>query len=159
MGSELMQAKTNADYAAARALFQEYAAQLGIDLGFQGFDAELERLPDMYGPPTGFLLLARDAGDYAGCVSVRHWSEHSCEIKRLYVRATARGSGLGRALVLAAIGHAERIGYRRMLLDTLPEMHAARALYSALGFRPCEAYRLNPIAGTAYMALDLAPCR
>ena len=159
MGSELIRVETDAGYAAARTLFQEYAMQLGIDLGFQGFDAELERLPDIYGPPAGVLLLARDAGDFAGCVGVRHWSEFSCEIKRLYVRAGARGSGLGRALVRAAIGHAERIGYRRMLLDTLPDMRAARALYSALGFRHCEAYRHNPIAGSAYMALDLASCR
>ena len=157
MSGELAQAHTDADYALARALFQEYASQLAIDLCFQGFEAELQQLPDMYGPPGGFLLLARGGGDCTGCVGVRRWSEDSCEMKRLYVRAGARGGGTGRALVQAAIEQAGRIGYRRMLLDTLPDMRAAQALYSALGFRACEAYRHNPISGAAFMALELAP--
>jgi putative acetyltransferase len=77
-------------------------------------------------------------------------------MKRLYVRDAARGRGLGRTLVLAAIEAASSIGYRRMLLDTLADMLSARRLYAQLGFRDCEPYRHNPIPGTAFMALDLA---
>jgi GNAT superfamily N-acetyltransferase len=155
LASVVIAAQTDAEYAAARALFCEYAATLGVDLGFQGFDAELQQLPAMYGPPSGCLLLACADGEHIGCIGVRRWNADSCEMKRLYVRDSARGGGMGRALVIAAIERARTLGYRQMLLDTLAVMRAARRLYASFGFRPCEPYYHNPIAGAAFMALDL----
>jgi ribosomal protein S18 acetylase RimI-like enzyme len=157
MCSFVAQAQSDAEFAAARALFSEYAATLDVDLGFQGFTSELDALQSMYGPPAGCLLLARGHGEFMGCIGVRRLSAEDCEMKRLYVRPTARGVGVGHGLVLAAIERAGSMGYKRMLLDTLPDMIAARALYAGLGFRATEAYCHNPIAGTTFMVLDL--CR
>jgi GNAT superfamily N-acetyltransferase len=155
VASVVVAAQSDADYAAARLLFCEYAATLGVDLGFQGFDAELQQLPAMYGPPDGCLLLARSNGETVGCIAVRRWDAGGCEMKRLYVRSAARGGGLGRSLVAVALERARALGYRRMLLDTLAVMDAARRLYESFGFVTCEAYYHNPIAGAVYMALDL----
>jgi GNAT superfamily N-acetyltransferase len=141
----------DADLDEVRALFAEYAASLPFDLGFQGFDEELAGLPRPYAPPRGALLLAPGAG----CVAVRPLDAHVCELKRLYVRPTARGRGLGRALTLAAIDEARRIGYARMRLDTVPGMESAQALYEQLGFVEIAPYRPNPIAGARFLELQL----
>ena len=135
------------DVEPVRELLSEYAAGLGVDLSFQDFEVELADPLDFY----ELVLLA----DGKGCVALRHIDDKSCEMKRLYVRPEARGSGLGRRLAEAVIADARARGYRRMLLDTLPAMAAARALYATLGFRETEPYRFNPIEGTTYLELSL----
>ena len=76
-----------------RALLREYAASLPFELDFQGFDRELAELPGAYAPPRGALLVARTAGIVSGCVALRPLEGDSCELKRLFVRPAARGSG------------------------------------------------------------------
>lgn len=138
-----------------RSLFREYAEGLGVDLAFQGFERELAELPWEYVPPAGALLVARVAGEPVGCVGLRALEGGACEMKRLFVRPSGRGSGAGRTLAEAVIGRARDLGYERMLLDTLPAMTAARELYRSLGFVDVEPYRFNPVAGTSFMELLL----
>jgi len=137
------------------ALFREYQESLGVDLGFQGFEAELKALPGRYAPPSGRLLVARSGDELSGCVALQSLGGEECEMKRLYVRPGIRGSGTGRSLVERVIDEARGIGYRRMRLDTLPGMQSAIRLYESLGFVDVPAYRFNPVPGTRYLALDL----
>ena len=143
------------DVSAARALFEEYAASLDVDLAFQGFADELAALPEGYVPPTGALLLADLGGAPVGCAAIRALDGDACELKRLYVRPAARGHALGRVLTEAALARARELGYRRMRLDTLPTMQTAYALYRELGFREIEPYRFNPVPGTRYLEREL----
>jgi ribosomal protein S18 acetylase RimI-like enzyme len=142
-----------ADIAEIRVLFEEYARSLSIDLGFQGFNEELAGLPGVYSRPTGCLLLATAAGRSVGCVAVRRLDADRCEMKRLYVRPEARGEGVGRSLAEAAVAFGRAAGYHAMLLDTLPTMAAALALYRELGFRDVPPYRHNPVPGALFMEL------
>ncbi|HUC64396.1 MAG TPA: GNAT family N-acetyltransferase [Stellaceae bacterium] len=153
-------ARAPADIATAAALFEEYAAGLGVDLGYQGFPAELAGLPGAYAPPAGELLLALawgDSDDALGCVALRPLEGgRVCEMKRLYVRPAGRRLGLGQALVAAVVARAAALGYAEMKLDTLPSMGAAAALYRKFGFTEIAPYYASPIAGTLYLSRALS---
>jgi len=140
---------------AIRDLFLEYAESLAFNTCFGGLDEELAALPQGYVPPDGCLLLSREGPDAAGCVGVRRVDGASCEMKRLYVRPCFRRAGLGRALAVAAIERARFLGYRRMLLDSLPTMLEARSLYVSLGFTPCAPYYDNRALGSDCFELVL----
>lgn len=145
--------------AATREIFREYAAGLGVDLTFQGFEAELAALPGEYTPPGGALLLALVDGQVAACGALRPLPDvdypNACEMKRLFVRRAFRRFGLGRALAQALIERAVQGGYSTLLLDTLDDMEVARSLYSALGFEEIPPYYFNPNAGAHYLKADL----
>jgi putative acetyltransferase len=134
---------------------REYAAGVGVPLDVQDFDREVAELPGAYAPPRGALLVARGGTTLSGCVALRPLDEQTCEMKRLFVRPTARGLGLGERLALAVLAEARSRGYRRMRLDTLPAMAPAQGLYERLGFRDIEPYTANPVAGTRFLELTL----
>lgn len=147
----------------ARHILLDYAAQLGVDLCFQGFEAELTTLPVHYGEPAGLFVLALVGGAVAGCGGFRPLPEadypDACEMKRLYVRPAFRRFGLGRKLAQTLVDRALEAGYSTMLLDTLDDMEAARDLYESLGFEEVPPYYYNPIAGAHYLKCDLTAPR
>jgi GNAT superfamily N-acetyltransferase len=151
----LLQATTPREWDEAQRLVREYAASLNVDLSFQNFDHELQHFTTEYAPPTGAFILAEDADQYVACIGLRQFAEGIGEVKRLYVVPAARGLGLGRLLVERVIVVAREAGYSSLLLDTLPFMKEAQSLYVALGFKPTAPYRHNPVAGSAFLRLDL----
>ncbi|MBP6851620.1 MAG: GNAT family N-acetyltransferase [Rhodoferax sp.] len=144
---------------AMRDLMREYAQSLGVDLCFQGFDAELANLPGDYAAPRGVLLAAHVDGQLAGCCALRALDTvdyaNACEMKRLYVRPAYRRLGLGRLLAEAILDAARQAGYACVLLDTLSDMETARALYQEIGFEEIPPYYHNPIPGAHYLMARL----
>lgn len=146
--ARLREASTPADVASVRRLFAEYAHAVDQPCCFGGFERELAQLPN------GYLLLLLALEDApAGCVAVRELDSSTAEMKRLYVRAAFRGRGIGRALAEAAIGAARNAGYGRIVLDSLPKMHAALALYRELDFREVAPYLAEPTPGASCFEL------
>jgi len=136
-------------------LMREYVEALEADISFQDFESECAALPGKYARPEGVVLLAWAANEAVGIVVYRPLERRVCEMKRLYVLPRFRGTGLGRLLVEELVRDAKFHGYRRMVLDTLPSMRPAQAVYSSLGFQPIPAYYDNPLSGVIYMALEL----
>jgi putative acetyltransferase len=145
--ARLVEATRAEQVAVVRGLFAEYARFVDEPACFVDFDRELDALPGDYR-----LLLAEDV---AGCVAVRFLDPKTAEMKRLYVRSTHRGKGLGRALAEAAIALAREAGCARILLDTLPKMREAQALYEFLGFKRTEPYLREPTPGALCFELKL----
>ncbi len=152
---ELLAPVSADEWRETRDIFTEYAQSLNVDLCFQGFDEELAQLPGEYASPRGALLLARVDGAVAGCCALRPLDAadypNAAEMKRLYVRQAFRGLGLGRRLADAILDEARMAGYSCVLLDTLDDMEAARALYEDLGFEEIPPYYHNPHAGAHYL--------
>jgi putative acetyltransferase len=140
----------------ARSLFREYEAWLGMSLCFQSFEEEVAGLPGKYAPPIGRLYLAYVDGEPAGCIALRKLEPGVCEMKRLFLRDSARGRGIGVRLIEQVIADAREIGYAKMRLDTYPpKMGKAVSLYEAHGFYEIPPYYDNPHAGVLYMEKTL----
>lgn len=158
MSFTITQAHSADDLDSIKTLFQAYVVGLGLDISFQNFDHELASLPGKYAPPSGALLLAKSAstGEAIGFVGLRPLQpEGTCEMKRLYVSPSGRGTGVGRALAEAVVAEAERLGYGRMVLDTLGSMTTPLKLYRGLGFRDIEPYYHNPLGDVIFLELAL----
>jgi len=134
-------------------MFREYATWIGEEFWVRDFEDELAALPGYYRA----LLIARDDdGGLLGSAAVKHLPDGAAELKRLYVRPAARGTGLGRRLAVAAIERARELGYSVIRLDTLPRMQAALGIYATLGFKPCEPWVDHPTPGVLFFELSLA---
>lgn len=153
MPLEIIDGETRIDD--VKALFSEYAASLGIDLGYQNYDEEFSGLPGKYARPDGRLYLALVDGVPAGCIAMRRLSASCAEMKRLYVRDDYRGQRIGRLLVERVIDSAREIGCDALVLDTLASMRRAQELYHSLGFVPTKAYYEGAYPGTVFLRLPL----
>jgi len=152
----ILQAETEPQIDAARALFREYESWLGLDLCFQGFEEELRSLPGKYEPPDGRLYLAYFDDDPAGCIAMRKLEPEICEMKRLFVRGSFRGQRIGNELIGKIIDEARDAGYGKMRLDTYPaKMGKAVDLYRSHGFHEIAPYYDNPHEGVLFMELVL----
>jgi len=151
----IKKARTKTEIEDVCRLSREYEAFLDVDLCFQNFEEELAGLPGKYAPPDGDLLIGLDGEKTVGCVAVRKLGDGVCEMKRLFVRPRARGTGLGRQLAHEIILVGVELGYSLMRLDTLDRLKEAMHLYEKLGFRKTEPYYDNPLQGVVYWELEL----
>lgn len=136
-------------------IFIEYAAFLQVDLCFQDFEKELQTLHQVYLPPLGCIILAKEDNQVLGCIALKPIGEGVCEMKRLYVRPAARGKGLGNQLVEELIDFAQKVGYKTMKLDTISSLKEAIKLYRSKGFVETNAYVYNPLSDVYYFQLTL----
>lgn len=145
-----------------RKLFLEYTKMLidndktfGEYLKLQSYDRELNNLKEKYGLPFGRLYLAYIDNEVAGCIALKRIDKNNCEMKRLYVKEKYRGKKIASKLVDKIIEDANFIGYKYMLLDTLPFLKSAINLYKQKGFYEISAYNDSPMNTSIFMKLDL----
>ncbi len=143
-------------------LFREYTEMLIekdpsiIDyLTLQNYEDEIKYLERKYGQPKGRLYIAYINHKPAGCIGLRSIDDTTCEIKRLYVRPEFRGHRLGIRLMDQVVMDARMIGYHYMVLDTLPYLASAIAMYQRYGFYEIPPYNNSPMKYSIFMRYDL----
>lgn len=136
-------------------IWREYIASPTVSLDFQDNEAEFANLPGKYAAPDGRIILAERNMQIVGCIAFRKVDQEICEMKRLYVRPSARGLGLGNQLTRHLIEAAREAGYVQIRLDVLAEFEKAREIYQANGFVPADPVSHNPLPGTSFLGLIL----
>jgi GNAT superfamily N-acetyltransferase len=144
---------------AARTLLLEYGQFVASEPSVTSFcygslQDEAAKLPQSYLSQDGGAVLAEPAGFPLGFVAWRSLPAvpDAWEIKRLWVRAEARGTGLGRLLMQTLIDRAKSAGRTQLLLDTAPEvMASAYRLYLEMGFTECPPYNGPAKPAIVYM--------
>ncbi len=152
---KIVTVNTEAEYAAASALFKEYAAWLNIDLSFQNFEEELLQLKEMYSEPTGAIFLLKEDEEFIGCVAIRKKGDDIAELKRMYIKPTTRNSGGGTLLLEQALTAAKEFGYSLIRLDSLANMTPAINLYKKNGFYEIAPYYFNPEENAVFFEREL----
>jgi tRNA pseudouridine38-40 synthase len=143
------------DLPAVKDLFLEYQKSLGISLCFQGFEKELESLPEPYDKPNGDILVVKSYNEILGVVALKKLEEGICEMKRLYVKPAFQGFGLGKRLAIEIMTLAKARNYKTMKLDTLERLTAAVNLYRKLEFTETKPYNFNPESDILYFEKEL----
>ena len=143
------------DEGALLGIWREFIVNSTVNLDYQDNDVEFASLPGKYASPRGSVLLADRQGEIDGCVAMREVTPEICEMKRLYVRAQARGRHLGRALAECLIKEARAEGYTEMRLDVHAKFVPALNLYETLGFAAAEPISFNPVPGASFLGLQL----
>jgi len=119
-----------------------------------GFDVSGQANAEDMDPPGGRFLVAYEGDEPVASGGIRTWEPGVCEIKRMFVAASARRHGHGRQLLEALEGAARDAGFRRIVLDTLGSHVEANTLYDGSGYERIPAYNENPYA-SAWFAKDL----
>src|SRR5262249_9051442 len=114
------------------------------DYGIRLEESESERrlLSDLEGLrlPPARLYVAEIDGEPVGIGGLKPLMADEAAIKRMYVRPSARGLGIGRAILQQLIDDACALGYSTIRLESAAFMHEAHALYQRFGFIPTTPY-------------------
>lgn len=137
-------------------LIREYVAWLNIDLSYQDFEGEMEKIESLFTPPNGQYTFAIINSKVAGGVGFKSINSEVAEVKRLYVRPEYQGLALGRALMNNLLKKLTYIGYKKVVLDAVPPTVHAKLLYESMGFYEIEAYFNNPTPNTKFYCINLS---
>lgn len=136
-------------------IIQQVGAQYGaVGEGFGPADAEVSCMSQHYlVEDRSQYLVALVEGQVVGGAGIAPFLHYRdiCELKKLFLRPSSQGFGLGKALTQACLNFASQQGYQQCYLDTLSTMHNAIALYESFGFKHLS----QPFTGTLHGGCDV----
>lgn len=129
------------DVPAVVALVKEVLAEFGLAFGAGSpTDANLLDLPGSYRDAGGEFWVAYRGDELIGTSGVYRLDDETYELRKMYLRASARGLRLGNRLLDEAVAWSRARGARRLVLDTVEQMTRAIEFYEAHGFVRDDTY-------------------
>ncbi len=101
------------------------------------YDETTDHLSDVFKTAGSIYFVAELDGEImggSGIYPTANLPEGTCELVKLYVSSKARGKGLGKILLQKCITAAKEMGYKKIYLETMPELTIAIPMYEKLGF-------------------------
>lgn len=145
---------TDKDNAAMANLIRSVMGEFNaVGCGYSIEDAEVDSMFQAYSGEKAAYFVALRAGELlagAGIAHLEGGSANVCELKKMYALPSARGLGLGKALLSICIQAAQEAGYRQCYLETLQHMNGARRLYEKAGFQRID----QPMGNTGHFGCD-----
>jgi putative acetyltransferase len=102
------------------------------------FDPTTDALYELFQTPKSMYFVALKANKIIGGCGIfptANLPQDTCELVKLYVENSARGSGLGKSLLEKSMQWAKENGYKQVYLESMPELAKAVSIYEKSGFK------------------------
>ena len=143
------------DNAALAAVIRDSLAEFGANKpGTVYFDPTTDALHQLFQHPGSFYFVAEDEAQLLGGAGIfpsAGLPEGVCELVKMYLHPAARGKGLGRLLINKCLEKAKGLGYKKVYLETMPELGKAVSVYEKFGF----SYLPGPMGNTGHFGCDV----
>ena len=118
------------------------------------FDPTTDRLFELFQTPGSIYYVALQDDTILGGAGIfpsPGLPSDTCELVKMYLLPGSRGKGLGRLLIEKCLGFAREAGYKKVYLETLPELKKAMYVYEKFGFK----YLDGPMGNTGHFGCDV----
>lgn len=118
------------------------------------YDSTTDALYELFQRPGAVYNVAEVDGEIiggGGIYPTEGLADDTCELVKMYLLPAARGLGLGRLLIEKCIDQAGRLGYKKIYLETMPELKQALKVYEKFGFE----YLKGPMGNSGHTGCSL----
>jgi putative acetyltransferase len=144
-----------ADNAALALIIRNTLAEFGANHpGTVYFDATTDALYELFRKPGSAYFVALADGVLVGGGGIYPTDglpANTCELVKMYLLPPARGLGLGKRLIEQALQFARETGYRKVYIETMPELKQAVSVYEKFGFH----YLDGPLGNTGHFGCQI----
>ena len=118
------------------------------------FDETTDNLSEVFKTPNSIYFVAEADGVLlggGGIYPTQNLPAGTCELVKLYLSNAARGKGIGKLLMEKCFTAAKDLGYKKMYLETMPELNIAVPMYEKMGFT----YLQSPQGNSGHGGCDI----
>lgn len=117
------------------------------------FDPTTDDLFNVFHIANSRYFILEEEGDIlggAGIYPTQGLEEDTCELVKMYLKPEARGKGYGKLLIERALSAAHELGYKKVYIESMPELKRALSMYEKLGFK----YLDGPLGNSGHTGCD-----